>query len=467
MLSLRDIPFPPSPLPVILAARIIALWQGPRKRARGPEGRSTALKITDVRTAVVEANYDWTYTRIYTDEGITGIGESFLAPGLTTIIRDLKPLLVGEDPRNVDKLWSKMRWAASGAGSMGGIVHNAISGIEAALWDVVGKHYGAPIHALLGGKYRDKVRVYADCHAGEALESLSSIMVARSPKWMPDDDDGQTATASEINQPVHGRAYGEAEADEVFTPEMYANKAREVVDEMGFTAIKFDLDVPNPYTLDTFSGILTNAEVKFMVSLVEAVREAVGDTVDICFDLHWRYNVSDAQRLAYELEPYGLMWLEDPVPPENIEAMRRVTQSTKTPISSGENYYMRFGFREALEKGALDIIAPDLQKVGGLLEARKICDMADTHYVAVAPHCIASPIGTIAAAHVATAIPNFLALEWHGMSVPFWEDMVTGFDGPVIQDGWIRVPETPGLGVELNEEVAREYALEGEPFFEE
>ena len=424
------------------------------------------MKITDVRTAVVEANYDWTYTRIYTDEGITGLGESFLAPALTTIIRDLKPLLVGEDPRNVDKLWSKMRWAASGAGSMGGIVYNAISGIEAALWDVVGKHYGVPIHALLGGKYRDEVRVYADCHAGEALESLSSIMVARSPKWMPDDE-GATATASETNQPVHGRAYGEAETDEVFTPEMYAQKAREVVDQMGFTAIKFDLDVPNPYTLDTLSGTLTNAEVKFMVSLVEAVREAVGDTVDICFDLHWRYNVSDAQRLAYELEPYGLMWLEDPVPPENIEAMRRVTQSTKTPISSGENYYMRFGFREALEKGALDIIAPDLQKVGGLLEARKICDMADTHYIAVAPHCIASPIGTIASAHVATAIPNFLALEWHGMSVPFWEDMVTGYDGPVIKDGWIRVPETPGLGVELNEEVAREYALEGEPFFEE
>src|ERR671920_1536653 len=409
---------PPSPLPVIRSARIIALWQGPRKRARGLEGRSAALKITDVRTAVVEANYDWTYTRIYTDKGITGLGESFLAPGLTTIIRELKPLLVGEDPRNVDKLWSKMRWAASGAGSMGGIVHNAISGIEAALWDLVGKHYGAPIYALLGGKYRDKVRVYADCHAGEALESLSSIMVARTPKWIPDDE-GATATASEINQPVHGRAYGDAEADEVFTPEMYAQKAREVVDEMGFSAIKFDLDVPNPYTLDTFSGTLTNAEVKFMVSLVEAVREAVGDTVDICFDLHWRYNVSDAQRLAYELEPYGLMWLEDPVPPENIEAIRRVTQSTKTPISSGENYYMRFGFREALEKGALDIIAPELQKVGGLLEARKICDMA------------------------------------------------TGYDGPVIQDGWIRVPETPGLGVELNEEVAREYALKGEPFFEE
>ncbi|MDQ3911325.1 MAG: mandelate racemase/muconate lactonizing enzyme family protein [Actinomycetota bacterium] len=422
------------------------------------------MKITDVRTAVVEANYDWTFIRVRTDEGITGLGESFLAPGLTGIIRDLKPLLEGEDPRNVDKLWSKMRWAASGAGSMGGIVYNAISGIEAALWDVVGKYYGAPIHALLGGKYRDRVRVYADCHAGEALESLDSVMVARRPKWMPENE-GQSATASEINRPVHGRAYGETEADEIFTPEMYAKRAREAVG-MGFTALKFDLDVPNPHTLDTHSGTLTNAEVKYMVSLAEAVREAVGETVDLAFDLHWRYNVSDAQRLAYELEPYGLMWLEDPVPPENIEAVRRVSRSTRTPISSGENYYMRYGFREALEKGALDIIAPDFQKAGGLLEGRKICDMADAHYVAVAPHCIASPIGTIASAHVAAAIPNFLALEWHGMSVPFWEDMVLGSDGPIIQDGFIRVPEAPGLGVEVNEEVAREYTLEGEPFFE-
>ena len=421
------------------------------------------MKITGIKTAVVEANYDWTFVRVYTDEGTSGLGESFTAPGLTATVRELEPLLVGEDPRNVDKLWSKMRWAASGAGSMGGIVYNAISGIETALWDAVGKHYSMPVYQLLGGKYRDKVRIYADCHAGEALEALNSLMVPRHPKWLPEGE--ATATASESDQPVHGRAFGEARTDEVFTPEMYARRAREVVD-MGFTALKFDLDVPNPHTLDTHSGTLRHAEIKYMVTLVEAVREAVGDAVDISFDLHWRYNVSDAQRLAYELEPYGLMWLEDPVPPENIEAMGRVTRSTKTPISSGENYYMRYGFREALEKGALDIIAPDFQKTGGLLEGRRISDMADAHYVAVAPHCIASPIGTVASAHVAAAIPNFLALEWHGMSVPFWEDMAAGFKGPVIQDGFITVPDGPGLGVELNGEVARKYARKGEPFFE-
>ncbi len=413
---------------------------------------------------MVEANYDWTFVRVYTDRDIVGLGESFLAPGLTAIIRDLKPLLVGEDPRNVDRLWSKMRWAASAAGSLAGVVHNAMSGIEAALWDITGRYYNAPIHQMLGGKYRDQVRIYADCHAGEALEALTPLMIARRPSWMTEEGEEALSVTAEINHPVHGRAYGKPSADEVFTPEMYARRAKEVA-EMGFTALKFDLDVPNPYTLDTYSGTLTHAEVRYMASLVEAVRGAVGDPVDIAFDCHWRYNVSDAQRLAHELEPYGLLWLEDPVPPENVEAMRRVTRSTKTPISSGENYYMRFGFREALEREALNVIAPDLQKTGGLLEGRKIADMADAHYVAVAPHCIASPVGTIASAHVAAAIPNFLALEWHGMSVPFWNDMVTGVDGPVIRDGYVSVPDAPGLGVELNEELARRYAKAGEPFF--
>ncbi|GAC1446034.1 MAG: mandelate racemase/muconate lactonizing enzyme family protein [Chloroflexota bacterium] len=424
------------------------------------------VKIVDIRTAVVEANYDWTFVRVYTDTGITGLGESFLAPGLCRIVDDLKVLLVGEDPRNVDRLWSKMRWAASGAGSMGGIIYNAISGIEAALWDVIGKHYGIPIYALLGGKYRDRVRVYADCHAGEALEALTSLMLVRRPRWLTTEGEEVLAATAEINHPVHGRAFGKPWADDVFTPDMYAARAREVAGR-GFTALKFDLDVPNPYMRDTHSGTLSHGEIRYMVSLVQAVREAVGDTVDIAFDCHWRYNVSDAQRLAYELEPYGLMWLEDPVPPENVDAMRRVTQSTRTPIASGENSYMRYGFREALETGALDIIAPDLQKTGGLLEGRKIADMADTHYVAVAPHCIGSPIGTIASAHVAAAIPNFLALEWHGMSVPFWNDLVTGLNGPVIKDGYISVPDAPGLGVELNEDLARQYAKDGEPFFGE
>jgi gluconate/galactonate dehydratase len=410
------------------------------------------MRITGVHTAVVEANYDWTFVRIDAGEELSGLGECFCAPGLTGIVRDLAPLLIGEDPRDVDRLWSKLRWGASGAGSPAGIVYNAISGMEAALWDLVGRAYGVPIHALLGGRFRDSVRVYADCHAGEALHSMDATMVPR-------------PYIDGVRNPEHGRAYAKAMPEEVFTAELYAARAAQVVADLGFDALKFDLDVPTPYQKDTASGTLTRAEIGYMAGLAAAVIDAVGPEVDVAFDCHWRYQVADAQRLAHELEPLGLLWLEDPVPPENVAALRRVTTSTTTPIATGENGYLRHGFREAFETGAISIAAPDLQKTGGLLEARRIADFADTHYISMAPHCIASPIGTVAAAHVAAAIPNFLALEWHGMSVPFWEDMVV--EGPVIAGGRISVPTGPGLGVSLNLDVAREHARAGEPFFDE
>src|SRR3954451_14624436 len=423
------------------------------------------MQITAVTTAVVEANYDWTFVRVDSDDGLSGIGESFCAPGLTRIVRDLAPLLVGEDPRDVDRLWTKLRWGASGAGSVAGIVWNAISGIEAALWDLVGKAYGVPIHRLLGGRFRDSVRMYADCHAGEALHSMDATMVSRPARWAQEPP--EAIAAGQLRAPEHGRAYALEAPDAAFTPEMYAARARQVVADLGFSALKFDLDVPTPFMQDTPSGTLTRAEVRTMVELAAAVIDAVGDEVDVAFDCHWRYQVADAQRLAHELEPLGLMWLEDPVPPEDVNALARVTQSTSTPIATGENGYMRHGFREAFEAGAMSIAAPDLQKTGGLLEARRIADYADTHYIAIAPHNIASPIGTIASAHVAAAIPNFLCLEWHGMSVPFWEDLALGWDGPVIEKGRIRVPDRPGLGVELNLDVARQYARPDEPFFDE
>src|ERR1700748_1471732 len=203
------------------------------------------MRITAVTTAVVEANYDWTFVRVDSDEGLSGIGESFCAPGLTRIVRDLAPLWIGEDARDVDRLWAKLRWGASGAGSSAGIVYNAISGIEAALWDLVGRAYGVPIHALLGGRFRDSVRVYADCHAGEALHAMDATMVVR-------------PYADGIRNPEHGRAYARAAPDEVFTPDLYAARARQVVAELGFDALKFDLDVPTPFSAsDSASGTLS------------------------------------------------------------------------------------------------------------------------------------------------------------------------------------------------------------------
>jgi gluconate/galactonate dehydratase len=294
---------------------------------------------------------------------------------------------------------------------------------------------------------------------------MDATMVPRPARWAQEPP--EAIAAGQLRAPEHGRAYAKEVPDEVFTPELYAERAKQVVADLGFDALKFDLDVPTPYMKDTASGTLTRAEIRYMVQLAAAVIDAVGDEVDVAFDCHWRYQVADAQRLAHELEPLGLMWLEDPVPPENVEALARVTQSTSTPIATGENGYMRHGFREAFEHGAMSIAAPDLQKTGGLLEARRIADYAEMHYISLAPHNIASPIGTIASVHVAAAIPNFLCLEWHGMSVPFWEELAVGWDGPVIDRGRIRVPDGPGLGVELNLDVARQYAREGEPFFDE
>lgn len=419
-------------------------------------------KITRVDTAVVQGNYEWTFVRVYTDHEY-GTGECFFAPGLTATIRDMTPLLLGEDPRDVDRLWNKMRWAVSHAGATGGTVWHAISGIEAALWDLTGKLLGVPIYQLLGGKYRDRIRIYMDCHAGEGLEAMSSVQLPVNPAWSTRRGHSQTA---EDNHPIHGRAYGRPKTDEVFTPQMYAERAKKAV-EMGFTAIKFDLDVPNPYTHDSLNGALNAAEIQFMVNLVEAVREAVGPAMDVGYDCHWRYNVADAIRLAHALEPYHIAFLEDPVPPENVEAQRLMTRSVRVPVSTGENRYLRHGFREIFETHAVSLVAPDFQKAGGLLEAKRIAEMADTYYINVIPHNISSPIGTFASCHVAAAIPNFHALEFHAADVPFWGELVGRKREDLIVDGHIRLPDAPGLGVELDEETARRYAKPGEPWFGE
>ena len=203
-----------------------------------------------------------------------------------------------------------------------------------------------------------------------------------------------------------------------------------------------------------------------MVGLVAAIRKALGKDVDLAIDCHWNYGVNDAIRLARACEPYELIWLEDPVPPENNDAIARVTAATTTPIATGEHHYQRHHFRELLERKAADLLAPDFQKVGGLLEGRRIADMAEVHYTQLAPHNISGPIGTMASAHLCAAIPNFLALEWHAASVPFFDELIKGRRGPLLEKGYIRMPEKPGLGIELDEGVAYRYRKRTEAFFD-
>ncbi len=412
------------------------------------------MKILGLKTAVVEGNFDWTFVRIETDEGIRGLGECFFAPGLTSILRSLEPLLIGEDPRDIHRLFRKLQLATSGAGSVAGIIYNAISGIEAALWDVLGQWLDVPIYRLLGGKFRNRVRVYADCHGGEALESLDEVLRSRPASW-----DAKTSSHA-------GRDYfGEAGEEVPSSPEGYRRQALKKRAE-GFTALKFDLDVPGTEGVDPHNRALSNRAIDHMVSLIGAVYDAVGKDTDIAVDCHWRYNASDVVKVAHELEPFRLLWLEDPVPPSNTAALKEVNSKVRVPIATGENLFLFEGFQEIIAQHALSVVTPDLQKVGGSAVAQTIAQFADVHTMPIAPHNISSPVGTLASAHFCAAIPNFLALEFHASDVPFLNDLIEGLPKPIIENGFISVPEKPGLGVTLNEVVARKYARKGEPFFE-
>jgi len=327
------------------------------------------MKITNVRTAVIDGNFPWVLVRIETDSGITGLGEAYWGAGVAELVHRAKPLIVGQDPTNIAKLMFIMERSLSGEGSQAGVTVTAMSGIEIALWDLLGRAHGLPVSTFFGGRFREKIRIYADCHEGASHE-----------------------------------------------PEAYARRARDVAAQ-GFTAIKFDLDNANPYTLDLtdddhsrrqwvepFNRLIGAQELSWMVSVAAAVKQAVGPGVMVAMDAHWKFGVNDAIKLAQALEPLDLLWLEDPVPPINIEAQRHVTHSTRTPICTGENLYLAQGFRELIEKQAARIIAPDIPKMGGLLEFKKVADHANLYYIPMAPHNVASPIGTVAGAHVCAAI---------------------------------------------------------------
>jgi len=330
----------------------------------------------------------------------------------------MKPFIVGENPLDIDRLYEHLVQKMSGEGSISGKVISAISGIEIALHDAAGKLLDVPAYQLVGGKYRDEVRVYCDLHT-------------------------------------------ENEAD----PQACAAEAERVVENFGYDAIKFDLDVPSGHEKDRANRHLRNPEIDHKVDIVEATTEAVGDKADVAFDCHWSFTGGSAKRLAEALEEYDVWWLEDPVPPENHDVQEEVTKSTTTPIAVGENVYRKHGQRTLLEPQAVDIVAPDLPRVGGMRETRKIADLADMYYIPVAMHNVSSPIGTMASAHVGAAIPNSLALEYHSYELGWWEDLVE--EDNLIEEGRMEIPEEPGLGLTLNLDAVGEHMVEGETLFDE
>jgi len=419
------------------------------------------MRIADIQTAVIAANYDWTLIRIRTDDGAVGYGESLFAPGLTQLIRDFKPLLLGRQIDEIHPIGRTLQTAGVGAGLLGGIVTNAMAGIESALWDLLGQSLGVPMFKLFGGAYRTSIRLYADCHAGEGLSSLSAIIVPRIPWWMS--KSGEDEYFWDVHTKFHGGLDKEAgEAD----PQAYGKRAAQVAD-LGYTAVKFDVDIPNPYSRDRFNRCLDRREIELMSSLVAAVREALPDGVDIAIDCHWNFAVEDSLRLAEACKPYNLLWLEDPTPPDSFEALKQVISNAPVPIATGENHYLRSQFHDLFNRCGLRLAAPDFQKTG-LAEGRRIAELAEIFAAVMVPHNISSPIGTMASAHLCAALPNFLVLEHHGIEVPFWEALALGWDGPIIEEGHIHLdPTRPGLGISFNEEEAYKYRNRAEPFFDE
>jgi len=381
------------------------------------------LKITEVKCAFIRQG-NGLFVKIHTNQGIYGCGEGVDAvAGSYHLVQRMGRFLKDQNPLNVNRLFEFMRKSAVFGGGQSGMYIAVLSAVETALWDLAGKALNVPVYQLLGGKFRDKVRLYMD----------TALYQNQLPK-----------------------------------PEDFATAAKEAV-SMGFNAVKFDLDQANdPNKYDRWNWTASPAEIQRMYDQMAAAREAVGTKIDICADMHGRYDLPTAHRAAKILEPLNLMWLEEPIPAENADAYAEISKSTSTPICAGENHYLAHGFRPLLEKGAVDIIMPDLQKTGGLGEGQRIANLSNLYYVPFAPHMVASYLGAMASAHVCASVPNFMILEWqiYFHKDPMFKEIVK-FDGTEFtKDGYITVSDKPGIGVDINVEGMKKHATPGMPFFE-
>ncbi|MBM3746074.1 MAG: mandelate racemase/muconate lactonizing enzyme family protein [Acidobacteria bacterium] len=381
------------------------------------------LRITDLRVAVVGRG--WPLIRLDTNQGIYGLGE-VRDGGSKTYALILKSRLLGENPCNVDKIFRKIKQFGFHARQGGGVC-----GVEMALWDLAGKAYNVPVYQMLGGKFRDRIRLYADTPQ------------ARDPK--------------EFATRLKGRL------------------------DMGITWLKMDLGIglvekiPGTLTRPTgmsskevfrtehmFTGFeLTEKGIALMCEHVAAVREAIGMDVPLAADHFGHIGVNSCIRLGKALEKYNLAWLEDMIPWQYTNLMKQITDAVDIPILTGEDIYLKEPFEELCRKHAVDIIHPDLATSGGILETKKIGDMAQEYGVPMAMHFAGSPVCGFANVHCAAATENFLVLENHSIDSFWWGDLVDGVEKPIVNKGFIRVPEGPGLGITLNEEVVKKYVQGG------
>ena len=356
------------------------------------------MKITDLRSwTVFSFRTNFTFVQVDTDEGVSGVGEATLEmkeKSLEGAIEDLKPGLLGKDPFESEKIWHDAY--RDGYWRGGPVLMSALSAVDQALWDIKGKALKVPVYQLLGGRFRDEVPAYANGWFSGAR-----------------------------------------------TPGDFAAKAKAAV-ALGFKALKFD-----PFG----SGYMqiSHRELNESLAKLQAVRDAVGPDVGLMVEGHGRFDVSTSVTIGRELETMkNIVWFEGPIPPDNLEALKQVKSQARVPIAAGERLYTRRSFFHLLEAGAADFLQPDVSHAGGISEMRHIAAMAEACYVPFCPHNPSGPVACAATLQLAAVLPNFLVLEFMAFDVAYRAELTT--EDLVMKDGCIRIPDRPGLGIELREE---------------
>ncbi len=373
------------------------------------------VKIIDVKTTAIKIKkYTTHLVKVETDSGLYGLGEAYPKSEVAADIKDVKRKIIGMDPLQVEVLHSKMVDSFVSRGSLTGSLSGAISGIESALWDLAGKILNVPVHLLLGGKYRDKLLIYHDAESGKTSD-----------------------------------------------PQSWVESAQKSVDH-GFKAVKLSL---RRYEGEDWNRDATYKNMEQWADILISVKKALGPDIKLAADMHWGYNTRDMLTFTEMIKDIGLWFLEDPIMPYNVDSFARLTANSKVPITTGENLFARQGFRPFIEKQACDIIHPDAQKCGGLLEMKKIADWADIYNMNMICHNGCTPVGTTASGHACASIKSFVALESDGVEIPYWQNIIKR-DGPFYKNGYLEITDKPGIGVELNEKVCREHLAEGSGFFE-
>lgn len=366
------------------------------------------MKITDLKTYVVHCyRTNWVFVKMETDEGISGVGEATLEMkerAVEAAVLELKEYLLGRDPREIERHFHAMYrdsyWRT------GPVLMSALSAVEMAMWDISARELGVPVYRLLGGKCHDRVKAYANA-------------------WFAGAKD----------------------------PGGFAEKAKAAV-ARGFQALKWD-----PF--GSAYQNLSRKELDHALAVVGAVRDAVGNAADLLIEAHGRFNVPTACTIARELEPFAPLFLEEPVPPDNLDALADVRSKSPIRIAAGERLYHRGRFRELFEKRAADIIQPDVSHAGGLGECKKIAAMAETYQLPFAPHNPSGPIAHAATLQLAACTPNFYLLETMVTDIPWRKELTT--ERLVFKEGYFEISDRPGLGLELNEELFAEYPYQPRP----